>query len=302
MEELQNRLWDSRLRAAATSSLVEFQEVQIYFTAAVQIATLASFDPDEDDNIGANNSSYAAVILNSGLAALLNITAMAGILLVQCCLQRAHMHWWYTFFLMTLNCIMAAIIFARRSSLMPPADLLWEEFRADAPLPLCGNNPSPMTFCRPSRDTRFLDNNITGWIACGLGSIAWIGLLVDQLASTVPNKFPAVLTRMRNLDRRGILQRKKLWGMMTTVYWLVEPLLLFMALFHFSVLGLIVEDIQFGTAGSWSFGQIIAVTVWAPTIAKFIYFNVCRLPSSFLRITVVQSTDIHVNSWRQGGI
>ena len=275
----QSTLSPSKLRAAVTSSLAEFQEIQLYFIAAVQVATLISFDHETASTVGANNSSYAAVILNSGLAGLVNITAMAAVLLVQCCLRKAGMRWWYTFFLMTLTCILAGIIFSRRSELTPSPDVLWDKFKEDAPLPFCGNNPSPMTFCRSIRETKFLDNDVGGFIACGLGLFSLIGLWVDQLVFTVRTKFPAILEwTTSHLDRQHRFRsRRALFSTMAALYWsAVEFFLLLLVGFHISQLILIIDDVNFADTGGWGFGQLIAVTVWAPTIVKFLYFNICK--------------------------
>jgi hypothetical protein len=280
MVDLQSRFFSSRLRAAVTSSIVEFQEIQIYFLLAVQVATLVSFDPNITRTVGVNNTSYADVILNSGLASLLNIAALSGVLLVQSSLQRAGMRWTYNFILTTLACVLAAIIFGRRSGLMPSAESLWETFKEDAPLPACGGNPSPMTFCRPPGETKYLDNDIAAWMACGLGGVAWLGLLADQVANKAPGVVPKPLKWVLEIDRSERLKgREKVWVVMVTVYWVVvEVLLLLLAGSYFSVLVLIVEGVDLADPRGWGFGQLIAVTVWAPTVVKFCYFNACELP------------------------
>lgn len=274
----------SRLGAAATSSLVEFQEVQSYFIVSVQIATLISYNPEITDTAGANNTSFAAVILNSGIAAFLNITGVACIVLVQCCLQRAHMRWWYTFIMTSVTLIIALFIFAWRNNLMPPTDGLWETFRDKGPIPLCGNNPSPMVYCRAPWDTRFLDNAIAGYVTCGLSGLAWAGLLIDQLAFTIPERFPAFAKRLQKLEVKRLLEgKRKAWRLLASAYWfIIEALLLLNVGYQLSQLALMVNDIGIGANGSWTFGQLIAVTVWAPTIAKFIYFNICKSFSSFI--------------------
>jgi hypothetical protein len=280
---LLSKLAASRLCAAATSSLVEFQEMQLYFVGCVQIATLVSYNPSTTKSTVTNNDSFAAILLNSGLAALLATSSMACVLLVQCCLQRTRMHWWYTFILMTYTFTFALVIFARRSHLMPPADGLWENFKADTDtlLAKCGNNPSPMTYCKPPRDTSFLDNAAAGYAVCGLGAVAWVGLLIDQLASSIPNRFPAAAKRLYSLKPIDAIRgRNRLWTSLSAPYWIaVEVLLLIMVGYHLSQLILVVMDIDIGDGSGWSFGQLIAISVWAPTIAKFIYSNICK--SSF---------------------
>ncbi|KAK4451280.1 hypothetical protein QBC34DRAFT_436818 [Podospora aff. communis PSN243] len=275
LSNLQSRFFASRLRTSVTSSIVEFQEIQIYVLLAIQLAILISFDPTISRTVGVNNTSYADVILNSGLASLLNIAALSGVLLVQSCLQRAGMRWTYNFILTTLASVFAAIIFGRRSRLMPSAESLWETFKEDAPLPACGGNPSPMVFCRPPRETKYLDNDIAAWMACGLGAVTWVGLLADLVGNKVPGVVPRSLKWILEIDRRERLKRReKVWVVVTTVYWvLVQVLLLFLAGSYLSVLVLIVEGVDLGDPRGWGFGQLIAVTVWAPTIVKFCYFN-----------------------------
>src|SRR3954468_8990996 len=55
----QTTLSTSKLRPAVVASLAEFQEIQLYFIAAVQVATLISFDHNAASTVGASNSSYA---------------------------------------------------------------------------------------------------------------------------------------------------------------------------------------------------------------------------------------------------
>lgn len=281
---LLSKLATSRVGAAATSALVEFQEMQIYVIASVQIATLVSYNPSTTKTTSANNDSYAAMLLNSGLAALLATSSMTCILLAQCCLQRVRMYWWYTFILTTYAITFTLVIFARRSHLRPPADGLWESFKDDTLLPMCGNNPSPMTYCRPPRDTRFLDNAVAGYILCCLGAIAWLGLFLDQLVSNPPNGFAGTASRIRGIKQKGIT-RGRHWPLssLSAGYWIaVEGLLLCMVGYHLSQLILVLMDVDLGNASKWGFGQLIAVSVWAPTIAKFIYSNVCEYYSPSL--------------------
>jgi hypothetical protein len=278
---LLSKLAASGLASATTSSLVEFQEMQVYFVASVQIATLVSYNPSTTEATGANNASYAAMLLNSGLAALLGISSLSCVLLVQCCLQRTRMHWWYTFALMTYAFVFAIVLFTRRSRLMPPAATLWHTFQDGTLLPMCGLNPTPMTFCKPSKDTSFLDNSVGGYVVCGVGGLAWLGLFIDQLATSVPPRFPAIAKRLANIKQRLFHGGNRFWMTASRAYWVVLEFALFsMAGYHISQLVLVLRGVDFAGASSWTFGQYIAVSVWAPTIAKFIYTNICKSPPS----------------------
>ena len=268
---------DSWLSDAAISSLAEFQEMQVYFVTSVQIATLVSYNPGSNNPAGANNDSFAAAIINSGTAAVLNITPITGILAVQCALQRGEIRWWYTFLLVTVTFILAIFIFSDRNSLMPPADKLWGKFKDEAPLPHCGGNPSPMSYCRLPRETSYLDNGASAYSASVIAVLGWIAVFVDQLAYNTPSLLRGITDKAGPL--KGILQyRPRFWKRFLKYYWLVTQMLLFVnATYQVSVLVLISLDlVGFNDPASWSFGQLIAVTIWAPTVAKFIYFILCK--------------------------
>ena len=175
---------------------------------------------------------------------------------------------------MTATLVLAVLIFARRSRLMPPADRLWDKFKEDAPLPLCGGNPSPMTYCRPAHDTAYLDNDATGWVICGYASVGWVGLLFDQLFHNAPS---FLRQRFPLLRAGGIPYEYRKTRTLIGVYWFVIQMCLFVLTpYCLSQIVLMARDAGFDDPGNWSFGQLIAVTVWAPTVAKFIYFGICK--------------------------
>lgn len=279
--QLQGRLASSKPGAAIVSSLVEFQEVQIYFVAVVQIAALISFNPANPGAGSSNQSSFADAILNSIAVSNIGIYSTFAILLTQCCLQRADMHWWYTFIIMSVTYVLALTIFSRNPSLMPPTDGLWTSFKASAPLPQCGSNPSPMTYCNLPYDTVFSFGGRFGGIGlAAFGTLAWWTLLIDQLAFSIREKLPHVARRLSSLDRRGIFRKvlkSRAWPWILSLYWgLVQGLLLWWVVEYVGTLIRVVSKTSIDNTANWSFGQLIAVTVWAPTIIKLIYFNICK--------------------------
>jgi len=289
---VQQKVAGWRLGPAVRSTLLEFQEMQIFFTISVQIATLSSFNSEMEDNPDNNNTSFSGAIFNSGLASILCISTTATMLLTQCALPRVL--WWYSFALMTASCVLSAIVFMKRSNLTPPPAKLWEKFTNDAPLPLCGGNPSPMTFCRMPEQTRFMDNDIAGYSTFVVCLAAWLGLLVDQLLHNDIEWLSSLVTGARDALRKGLGRsniasstahqegRKRPWtANLVPGYWfIIQALLFILAFIHISVLALIVEGADFAKGSGWNFGQLIAVTLWAPTIAKFIYYNICKHPWS----------------------
>jgi len=279
--QLQSWLASSKPGAAIISSLVEFQEVQIYFVAVMQIAALVSFNPANPRASSSNQSSYAGALLNSIAVREIGIYSVFGILLVQCCLQRANMHWWYTFITMSVPYVLALTIFARNPNLLPSTDEMWTSFKVASPLPQCGSNPSPMTYCRLPYTTDLSAGGITGGIGvAAVGTLAWWTLLIDQLSFSIREKLPHVARNLGNLDRRGIISKilkSRAWSWILSLHWgIVQGLLLFWTYGYVSALVLVSSKTKIDDTANWTFGQFIAVTVWAPTIIKFIYFNTCK--------------------------
>ncbi|KAK3314824.1 hypothetical protein B0H66DRAFT_563724 [Apodospora peruviana] len=287
---LQNRLASSRLAAAAVSSLVEFQEVQTYLVASLQLATLVSFNPGNAGTSSANNDSFGEAVLNSSIVALLSLTSMSCVLLTQCALQRAGMYWWYTFAIMTLTLLLALVIYANAGSLMPSADDLWDKFKGDAALASCGGNPSPMTFCPlPAKAFGYLlsgEGSVenVGYLVVTVSIQAWLGLLVTQLCHTVPERFPGFAVRVRKLFLTAT--RRKCFGPVTInwklAYWaFIQVFLAYMVGNYIATLTNLLYGLDLGEPSAWSFGQLIAFMLWWPVIAKFVYFSIWGIKEGF---------------------
>jgi hypothetical protein len=282
-QRLQNKIYSTRFAAAVLTSLVEFQEVQMYFVGSIQIATLISFNPSHPNAGGSNSKSYASALLSSATASALGVCGVYTILLCQICLQREGMRWWYLFILMTVVCGLAVAIIAGSSSLLPKREDLWEKFRTDEPLLHCGGNPSPMTFCGPPL------NAVAAWssgaeakyVFAVFGSLAYIGLFIDQLSYALRDK------TMRSLENplsglRNIPLATKAWPWLRDTYWLaMQTFLLTCCILYYALLVQVSPRAKIGDATEWTFGQLIAVMVWAPTIVKYIYFNIFGVEEGF---------------------
>ncbi|KAK3385575.1 hypothetical protein B0H63DRAFT_184718 [Podospora didyma] len=312
-ESLQSKVSCSRFGASVVSSLAEFQEVQIYFVASVQIATLISFNPMHPNASSVNSDSYGSALANSVIVKTLSISGVSCILLTQYTLQRnVGLHWWYIFVIMTAVLAMAIAIFAIRGDLMPPADALWNKFMGDAALNMCGNNPSPMTYCRPNHVPYIsaIYNTTGTYIVVYLGIVVWVGLLVDQVASTVDKlagRFPWLQQKLergkQNVRRKTWLEQgakewenNSAWTWCTkigwigircfiVVYWIaMEIAAIWMVLGYVDTTLILVTSnstIEIIDSTEWSFGQLIAIMVWAPTVVKYFYFIIFGVEEGF---------------------
>jgi len=293
-EQLQSSMAASRFGAALISTLVEFQEVQIYFVASIQIATLISFN-EANLNVGSvNSSSYGGSLLNSVAITTLSVTSVSCVLLIQRSLQRVGMHWWYPFVTMTVTFALALVIFGSQKALMPSVDGLWDKFKQDSRLSLCGDNPSPMTYCRPPSGASITRDVVSVHAVGSAGSVVWMGLLVDQIISTAGDlaaKLPLSVQRwlfganpdrtVNNIrawpDKVGEWKKTKTGTWVSRAYDAIMSLgVLWMIASYVSALRPLVMRIDIGDTSGWTFGQFVALAVWVPTIVKYVYYNICK--------------------------
>jgi hypothetical protein len=291
--DLQRKLANSRLGAAVISSLAEFQEVQIYFIASIQMSTVISFNRQNSGTGSSNNNSFRSAVLNSRIATLLGISGVPCILLVQYSLHRIGIHWWYTFLIMTITYLLSIYIVVGVADLEVSAGALWDSFKREAPLPSCGGNPSPMTLCSvwgslssrqssPKLDLfMLLLSRRSNYFYLVLASITWAQLCIQQIADSLPKRYPAIERRLRSTAAMSVLKRVKkslIWRFTQATYCTAIQTLLIITIGGYisSLRHILVPAANVTDGAKWSFGQLIAVTVWAPTIVKFIYFNVCK--------------------------
>ncbi|KAK3319099.1 hypothetical protein B0H66DRAFT_623471 [Apodospora peruviana] len=282
---VQTYLASSRYSAAVRTTLVEFQEVQLYFVGAIQVATFISFDPDNPNTGSANATSFASAVINSTVVNILSLNTVYTVLLTQICLQRDGNHWLYIFLLMSAIYALGLAVAYQAPKLMPPIDALWAKFNDEAPIPACGGNASPMTYCNvpftisstwESKD----DTRLKYALVC---TVVYMALLVDQAVFMVKDRLPSVAARIRKrmdrIDKRyprtWKCLSKKVWPKAIAVYWfLLEVTMLYNIFRYFTTL--MQGTIEAGPTAheKYGFGQIIAITVWAPTVVKYTYYNI----------------------------
>ncbi len=107
--------------------MVDFQEVQGFFIAAIQLADIFLFRPD---TIEPSIKTFAMVVFNSDLVRSLVVIGVTPVLFVQICLQRSSMRWWYTLSI-TVSVFALSVVVQWRGStlrLVPHTNLLWNQF------------------------------------------------------------------------------------------------------------------------------------------------------------------------------
>ncbi|KAI1170870.1 hypothetical protein F4777DRAFT_567666 [Nemania sp. FL0916] len=276
---VQTRLASSRFRATLISSLVEFQEVQLYFVGSIQVASFISFSPNNPNTSSSNSNSFSSALLSSAIINILGVNGVYTILLCQGCLQREGKRSWYIFVLMSIVFVLAQVIVGVGDSLLPSTEALWDKLKSDHPIFACGNNPSPMTYCPPPLGfNAALTTGAQGRHVFAIsGSLAYFGLLVDQLAYASPSLVSTVTNKSKRLSGKPNITDcvRRAWPWLRHLYWFaIQVILLLGTILYFAILLEVVPRAGIRDTSKWSFGQIIAVTVWAPTIVKYIYSNV----------------------------
>lgn len=271
--EHQRRIARSRPAAALTSALVEFQEVQGFFVASIQLATLIIFASSDHAAMLSSTSSFAEAIMNVEIVQMLSINGMMPVLFTQIGLMRLGVRWWYMTGITAVVFLLAVVI--SQKTLMPDYETLWDYFKSESPIDMCGGNPSPMTYCLDSLGTLegALSRMNSGlFVAC----VVLPALVLDQLWNSLNHRgrMDSALDAWELSNARVLFLRRRVWPVVSAVTWfcLEFALLIYVGIYLKSV----IDILKFvGTSSSdWTFGQLIAIMVWAPVVGKCLYFNI----------------------------
>ncbi|KAK2614207.1 hypothetical protein N8I77_001053 [Diaporthe amygdali] len=271
--EHQANLSRSRPAAALTSALVEFQEVQGFFVASIQFATLLVFAADDQSAMLSSTSSFGEAVLNVEVVQMLSINGVLPVLFIQIGLMRLGVRWWYMTSIVVGVFILSMVIATR--NLMPDYNTLWAYFKESGSIEMCGGNPSPMTYCLTSVDrlNGALESMNTGLI---LGCVTVSVLVLDQIWHSLNRnrRLDDVLDEWELSSPRGMFFRRRVWPVFMALLWfcLEFGLLIYVGIYLKAVI--VVLSIVGTSASNWTYGQLIAVMVWAPVIGKYVYFNI----------------------------
>lgn len=294
---LQDSVARTKMTDTLTSALIDFQEAQCFFVAAIQIATIVIFLSRSDSSQALAWTKlppmFASVLQNLDFVLVTGMSSVLGIYLVQMCLQRHETRGCgYTMVLTTLVFAFSTFIFRNPDGMYPSFDFLWTAFKTSpGGIAACGGNPSPMTYCSRSQGAGiayFSPSNVAHYY----WSVTSFSMLLLDFALVQLNwKHAMVKFLHRCIKDRPSLNRRVpaiLHGasMVYTFAWGGFQIMSFCVLGFFAAF-LGNQSPRFGInthTDSWSFGQIVAVTVWAPVLAKYIYLNLFGVKKAFDRM------------------
>lgn len=271
--------------------LVEFHKAQCYFSSVIQITALSLFHSSRQSaKSTAYSTGHYQDVFDTSVLIVLASSGLIPISLAIACIARYGRQSWYLLILSWISTILASTTliasyywahhFAKESGdydnnlgYTYNSDNTYDAqftcdldgvYLGDAVSPLCGNS-------------NLLNNALpSGTVANWWTWLVWVNCIVWLLFCTGrkcydSDRFFLVRDRLQSLSEQRFFvrwivkegQKHRTWILISLLPWslcFASQFYLFSAYFQHSVI-----------SPEWSFGQIIAVFVWVPSIVEYIY-------------------------------
>ncbi|KAK7422724.1 hypothetical protein QQX98_001512 [Neonectria punicea] len=273
----------SRTSIAIATTLVEFQEAQAWFVFAVQIASILAIVVNSQEG-----AFWGEIVVNAAVAYHVSQNGVLPMFLIQICLHHEGIRNWHTFLGFFVEYLLAIIATTQKIYFKDAFRL----FREQGQLKGCGYNPSPRTYCAATRSVDgvqfsfFPHPLLYKMVFLFLDTIAIAVLLVDQFAWTIRKHHLTKHMRIGTYrvgrfpswgsKKRGLVLKRWFWRILEVTYLVVN------ILYMISLTKVITAE-SFA-ANKWSYGQIIAVTVWGPVIVKLFDLLLSGPPKNGMRL------------------
>ncbi|KHN97154.1 uncharacterized protein MAM_04751 [Metarhizium album ARSEF 1941] len=258
----------SRTSIALATTLVEFQEAQCWFVFAIQIASILAIVVNSQEG-----TFWGEIVVNAAVAFHVSQNGILPMFLIQICLHHEGIRNWHTFLGFFVEYLLAIVATTQKVYFHDAFNLFKQENKIDA----CGRNPSPRSYCASTQGVEGLKLSffphplLYKMVFLALDTVAIVFLLLDQLSWTLrTHRLARHMTtggyRVGTAPSSGRLNlvwvhsKQWVWRILEVVYLVVNVLYLI------SLIRVISAD-SF-QANRWSYGQIIAMTVWGPVIVK----------------------------------
>jgi hypothetical protein len=261
--------------AVLKSIAVEFQEAQCFFMLACQSAVFAVIRALAKDPQFLGTQTMRAVNYNLAMA---RLVCIGGILPVTFGLYIIHITGMSSLFICALSGL--TIILAISGLVAIPKTLSSASL---SPLPYqskldkCGQNAPPVVYCQGIMLSE--PQNILMITFC---TGVYFGILGIVITTYVESKASHSLRKRRNTAWFYIAKIRKvssgisvLCGLDRVLYeinFLIWFIVYFLQFRPFWIEGAI-------DPFAWSFGQIVAVTIWVPVITKYLHWSTCKCHS-----------------------
>ncbi|RCI13118.1 hypothetical protein L249_0052 [Ophiocordyceps polyrhachis-furcata BCC 54312] len=257
----------SRTSIALATTLVEFQEAQCWFVFAIQIASILTVVVSSQ-----GGTFWAEIIVNASVAFHVSQNGILSMFLIQICLHSEGIRNWHTFVGFFAEYLLAIVATSQTIYFQDAFEL----FRKQKQLRACGGNPSPRSYCSSMRVVDgfhlsfFPRPYVYKIVFLVLDTVTILILLADQLSWTLRTN-----RRTKNLRVCGhpvghgpVGRYKPMWDWFKKWLWRLLELAYFVINILYMISLVKVFNHNSFDASKWSYGQIIAMTVWGPVIVK----------------------------------
>ncbi|KAB8230184.1 uncharacterized protein BDW43DRAFT_286411 [Aspergillus alliaceus] len=280
------------------SMMVEFQEAQCFFMLSFQCAALIALAAGPQVFEATSLLQVASNISMAKSVALMGILPITYGLWV---LHKIGLHSWYISAWSAITIVTSSVTL-HLCKVEPRADNLQGIATSDR-LDKCGFFPPPLIYCRSEiyRDSSFMNAFFFGLtdVFLSYSCIGIYGLLLMKRLAPYPKRWFS-----RRPWFQGTYHRVHPWLVSKGVRFLSGSLTVFIELFllfynFIYVATVVARSFPAISLDSWSFGQIIAVTIWAPIISKYLHwvlfgtdsYSAIRFPSPYKIIRVKSTND-----------
>ncbi|POR36951.1 Uncharacterized protein TPAR_02849 [Tolypocladium paradoxum] len=257
----------SRTSIALATTLVEFQEAQCWFVFAIQIASILAIVVNSQEG-----TFWGEVIVNAAVAFHVSQNGILPMFLIQICLHNEGIRNWHTFLGFFAEYLLAIVATSQKVYFKDAFNLFRKENEIDA----CGGNPSPRSYCAAMHGVEGLNLSffprpyLYKMVFLVLDTIAIIILVLDQLSWTLRTHRLTKHIRIGSyhVGRGPVGKFKATWIKVKTWVWRILELAYLVINLLYMVSLIKVFNTESFEASKWSYGQIIAMTVWGPVIVK----------------------------------
>ncbi|RDA85231.1 hypothetical protein CP532_3266 [Ophiocordyceps camponoti-leonardi (nom. inval.)] len=274
----------SRTSIALATTLVEFQEAQCWFVFAIQIASILAVVVSSQ-----GGTFWAEIIVNAAVAFHVSQNGILSMFLIQICLHREGIHNWHTFVGFFAEYLLAIVATSQTIYFHDAFEL----FRKQKQLSACGGNPSPRSYCSSMRVVDGFHLNffprpyVYKIVFLVLDTVTILILLVDQLSWTLRANRRTKDLRVcgHPLGHGPVGRYKPMWDWFNKWLWRLLELSYFVINILYMISLVKVFNENSFDASKWSYGQIIAMTVWGPVIVKLFDLVIAGPPKNGSTLT-----------------
>lgn len=289
-EQTVSRAWKyfDQHDVALRTIVVDFQEAQCFFIVACQIAILTARAHTNVLNVSTKPTLWA----NHAVAGMVSSAGILPIVLGMWILQRIRSHSAWMFVISTATFIPSELAFYSNFDLpkisqLAPVDTVWPAS--------CGGHRPPIVYCenaydnidayQPALSFGIYVNPFCLVVFC-LVVIQWLSANIHKLMDVQTGK--ETLKERLRLDNLSDSISSRINRLKATKWggWISRavPVVYVGIVELFFIVSIVIDARAFWTIkklgfikfSSWSFGQLVAITLWLPVGCKYLYWTACE--------------------------